>query len=169
MEKEIWKDINGYEGLYQVSNFGRVKSLNYRRTGREEILTPQMNTNGYLTVQLWKNEKRKSCLVHRLVAMAFIPNPNNLPEVNHKDEDKTNNCVWNLEWCDCKYNINYGTRTEKTTKTVLQLNKDTGEVIKEWPSANEVQRQLGYKQGAISMCCLGKCNQAYGFKWQYAV
>ena len=197
MEKEIWRDVKDYEGLYQVSNLGRVKSLNYRRTGREEILKPSMNTCGYLFVDLSKYGKQKAFLVHRLVAEAFIPNPENLQQINHKDEDKTNNCVWNLEWCDSKYNNNYGTRnkriadalkgvpkTEETkrkisetkkgvpnvklSKPVLQLDKVTGEVIREWPSTREVQRQLGYTIQSIYACCNGKYKSSYGFKWSYA-
>ena len=101
-------------------------------------------------------------------------------EINHKSEVKTENQVWNLEWCDSKYNNNYGTRNKrmsdalkgvpnvKLSKTVLQLDKTTGEVIREWPSTMEVQRQLGYTQQNISRCCLGKRNQAYGFKWSYS-
>ena len=179
MEKEIWRDVKDYDGLYLVSNLGRVKSLNYRRTGREEILKPSMNTCGYLFVDLSKYGKQKAFLVHRLVAEAFIPNPENLQQINHKDEDKTNNCVWNLECCDYQYNNNYGTHNKrsaeartngKCSKRVLQINKDTGEVIREWISLSEVYRQLGYLQENISKCCLGKphFNTAYGFKWKYA-
>ena len=109
---EIWRDIEGYEGLYQVSNLGRVRSLNYKRTGKVQNMKLGTYPNGYKMVDLKKNKNRKAHLVHRLVAKAFIPNPNpdQLCEVNHKDEDKTNNCVENLEWCDVKYNSNFGTR-----------------------------------------------------------
>ena len=111
--EEIWKDIKGYEGLYQVSNLGRVKSFNYMNTGKEKIKTPTlqkkytMKQGGYLQTTLYKNNKSKTVLVHRLVAEAFIPNPDNLPQVNHKDYNKTNNCVENLEWCSAKYNSNH--------------------------------------------------------------
>ena len=111
--KEEWRDIKGYEGKYQVSNLGRVKSLNYRRTGKEEILTNTPNEKGYLYLFLYKKGKRKPYYIHRLVTDAFIVNPNNYEEVNHKDEDKTNNNVDNLEWCSRKYNMNYGTRKLK--------------------------------------------------------
>ena len=116
---EIWKDIEGYEGLYQVSNKGRIKSLN-RIDSRghkvnEKILSSKPNNKGYLRVHLYKNGKRKPFSVHRLVAIAFIPNPNNLLEVNHKDENKENNTVDNLEWCDRKYNANYGGRNERAS------------------------------------------------------
>ena len=109
MREEIWKDIKGYEGKYMVSNLGRFKSLNYRRTGKEKILEGYPDKDGYLYVQLWKDGKGKNCRINRLVAQAFLENPQNLPEVNHKDEDKTNNRVENLEWCTTQYNIKYGT------------------------------------------------------------
>ena len=105
---EHWKDIEGYEGLYQVSDLGRVKALNYNKTGMERVLSAGKDTGGYMYVILHKNGKGKMCSVHRLVAQAFIPNPNGLPEINHKDECKTNNIVSNLEWCTAKYNMNYG-------------------------------------------------------------
>ena len=101
---EIWRDIEGYEGLYQVSNLGRVRSLNYKRTGKVQNMKLGTYPNGYKMVDLKKNNKRKAHLVHRLVAKAFIPNPNQLCEVNHKDEDKANNTVDNLEWCSHIYN-----------------------------------------------------------------
>ena len=113
---EEWRDIEGFEGLYQVSNTGKVKSLNYRRTGKEKILKAYPNGHDYLQVKLHKDGKKKSCRVNRLVAQAFIPNPDNLPEVNHKDEDKTNNCVENLEWCSKLYNINYGTGRKRSAE-----------------------------------------------------
>ena len=109
---EIWKDIEGYEGLYQVSNLGRVKSLKYNK---ERILKIANGTDGYKIVGLTYNSKRKTFKVHRLVAQAFIPNPNEYPQVNHKDEDKGNNKVDNLEWCDNKYNCNYGNHIKNCT------------------------------------------------------
>ena len=116
---EIWKDIVGYEGLYQVSNLGNVKRLKgYKGRGKgyiveEHIIQPSINSRGYQNVILCKNGKTKTFTMHRLVAIAFLYNSDNLPEVNHKDEDKTNNCVDNLEWCTAKYNVNYGTRNKK--------------------------------------------------------
>lgn len=98
--EEIWKDIEGYEGKYQVSNTGEVKSLNYRGSGKTKLLRQTADKDGYKCVIFCKNGKVKGYKVHRLVAIAFIPNPNSLPIINHKDEDKTNNCVDNLEWCD---------------------------------------------------------------------
>ena len=110
---EIWKDIEGYEGLYQVSNLGRVKSLKASKIKSERIRKSYQQSSGYISIVLCKNGKVTNHKIHRLVANAFIDNPDNLPEINHKDEDKTNNCVDNLEWCDSSYNKNYGTRTEK--------------------------------------------------------
>ncbi len=155
---EIFKDIEDYEN-YQISNYGTVKSLKY---GKERILKLAKDKGGYLTVDLFKQGKHKMCKVHRLVAQAFIPNPNNYLEVNHKDENPANNRANNLEWCDRKYNINFGTRTEKCSKQVLCL--ETGVV---YPSTHQVERQLGFAQGYISNACNGKCKQAYGFHWCY--
>ena len=167
MEEEIWCTIKGYESLYEVSDQGRVRSLKF---GKERILKPQRIKTGYLKVCLCKNGEIKQCLVHRLVAQAFIPNPQNLPEVNHKDENKTNNSVQNLEWCDRKYNQNYGNRTQrqadKKSKPVIQYTK-SGEFVKEWKSATDVQRNLGYAYQHISHCCTGKCKSAYNFIWKF--
>lgn len=116
---ETWKDIKGYEGLYQVSNLGRVKSLNYNHTGNVKVISSRVCNSGYLRVQLHKDGVRKKLLIHRLVAEAFIPNPLNLPEVNHKDEDKTDNRVENLEFCDRTYNINYGDRNTKSSNSQM--------------------------------------------------
>ena len=118
--KEIWKNIKGYEGLYQVSNLGRVKSLerkdNLGRKVNEKILKNRNATHGYIAVILSKDSNKKTYRVHRLVAEAFIPNPNKYLEVNHKDENKSNNRIDNLEWCDRKYNCNYGTFKERHSK-----------------------------------------------------
>lgn len=110
---EIWKDIKGYEGLYQVSNYGNVKSLNYLRTGKERILKQGTRKGGYKRVALCNNGEMKFYLVHRLVAEVFLENPRNLPQVNHKDENSSNNHVSNLEWCTPKENSNYGTRNKR--------------------------------------------------------
>lgn len=114
---EIWKDIPGYEGKYEVSNLGNVRSLNYNHTGEIKLLKQGTNKKGYKLVNLCKNGKQKCYLIHRLVAMTFIPNPNNLPIINHKDENKVNNNVKNLEWCTIAYNNNYGTRNERTSES----------------------------------------------------
>lgn len=124
-KEEIFKDIKGYEGLYQISNFGNVKSLERDKIypngkiqpKKEQFLKPFINGGGYPTVRLCKKSKVKNYTVHRLVATAFIPNPDNLPCVNHKDENKQNNNVENLEWCSVAYNNNYGTRLERVSSS----------------------------------------------------
>ena len=160
---EIWKDIEGYEGLYQISNKGRVKSLKW---GKERILKPGWNTGGYLKVYLFKNTEAQDRLVHRLVAEAFIPNPYNKPQVNHKDENKKNNCVENLEWITCMDNCNYGTRNERISRKILQYSK-SGEFIREWVGALEVERVLGINNSDIIQCCKGRRKSAGSFIWQY--
>lgn len=170
---EIWKDVVGYEGLYQVSNQGRVRSLYF---GKIRMLKQRKLRTGYMQVGLTKTKKIKFYNVHRLVSAAFIPNPDNLPEVNHKDEDKTNNTVENLEWCDRKYNINYGNRlvklSEKMTnrvdrsKPILQYTLD-GTFVKEWNSISEIKRFLGYSKYCIIECCRFYFKQAYGYIWRY--
>lgn len=110
---ETWKNIEGYEGLYMVSNYGNVKSLDYRHTGKECILKPGTHGNGYKQVGLYKNREKKKYHIHRLVAETFIPNLYNYPIINHKDENPSNNCVDNLEWCTHEYNMNYGTVKER--------------------------------------------------------
>ena len=171
---EIWKDIKDYEGLYQVSNLGRVKSLNYRHTGKERILKPGKAINGYLFVILCKDGKKDIFRVHRMVAETFIPNPENKPEVNHKSENKTDNRVENIEWIWHKDNCNHGTRNErvskkltngKLSKPILQLTK-SGDFIREWPSMMECERN-GFDQGGISNCCRGERKSHKGYKWKY--
>lgn len=162
-EDEIWCPIKGFEGLYEVSDKGRVRSLKF---GKERILKPMRGNCGYLQVDLCKNGEHNMCYVHRIVAQAFIPNPDNLPQVNHIDEVKTHNSVMNLEWCDSKYNNNYGTRNERCSKPVLQFTKD-GEFVREWNSATDVQRSLGYSKCNISSCCTGRYKSAHNFIWKF--
>lgn len=163
--KEIWRAIENYDD-YQVSNLGRVKSL---KKGNERILKPGVAGIGYLFVVLFKDGKRKEMLIHRLVANAFIQNQDNLPCVNHKDENKQNNLVTNLEWCDVKYNSNYGTRNQrliaKLSKKIGQFTKD-GKLIKVWPSIIEAERQ-GFNHGNICSCCQGRLKSHAGFIWKY--
>ena len=174
---EIWKDYKDYEGLYQASNLGRMRSLDRWvksksgsvRLCKGKILKPFTTKNGYLQVCLWKNGKVKTFYVHRLVAEAFLPNPNNLTEVNHKDENKLNNNAENLEWCDREYNCNFGTRNERDaltkSKPVLQYTME-GEFVKEWKSIRECGRN-GYDQGHVAACCQGKQKYHKGFIWKY--
>lgn len=176
---EIWKDIDGYVGLYQVSNLGRVKSLpHFRNAGcsgyitSEKIIKPQILLNGYFQVCLHNDKQTKHYLIHRLVAQAFIPNPDKLPQVNHINEDKSDNRVENLEWCDNKYNINYGTciqrMKEKQSIPIIQLTKN-GDIIRFWNSIAIASKTLNISKGNISACLKGR----YGFKttggyrWQY--
>ena len=164
--KEIWKDIKDYEGHYQVSNLSRVKSIKF---GKERILKPVTDRHGYLIVGLWKNNKQKIYKVHRLVAEAFLPNPYNLPQVNHKDENPLNNNVNNLEWCDAKYNNNFGTRIERISKrrskTVLQYDLE-GNFIREWKSTAECGRN-GFNQAHVAACCQGKLKKHKDSIWRY--
>lgn len=169
MKKEYWKPVVGYEGHYQVSNWGRVKSIKF---GKGRILKPTTNLYGYLFVKLCKDGKVKPFTVHRLVAEAFLPNPDNLPQVNHKDENKQNNIVSNLEWCSAQYNNTYGTRiervAEKTTngkcsKPVLQYTLE-GNFIKEWKSVAECRRN-GFRH--VDDVCRGERKSCSGYIWKY--
>lgn len=160
--EEIFKDIEGYEGFYQISNFGRVYSIK-----RNRFLNPSKDKDGYLQIGLSKDGKEKKYKIHRLVALAFLLNPHNLPQVNHKDENKTNNKVDNLEFCTAKYNSNYGSRNEKNSKPVLQLTKDS-ELVAEYPSMKDAERQTRISQSSISRCCRGKRYKSCGgYLWKY--
>jgi hypothetical protein len=176
--EEIWKDIEGYEGKYQVSNLGNVRSLDYRNTKMIGNLCPKLRSN-YLFVHLRNHGIGKCPMVHRLVAKAFIPNPNNYPEVNHKDEDKHNNRADNLEWCTLKYNRNYGTtkiraietknkRNRKNAeKKVLQYDLD-GNFIRSYKSSVEVARLLRILSSNVRSACRGLLKTYKGFIWKYA-
>lgn len=171
---EIWIPVKGYLGLYEVSNFGNVRSLNYNHSGKTRLLRPAPNPKGYLMVALSKNKKRIGYCVHRLVAEAFLPNWFDDQQVNHIDENKLNNNVDNLEWCDCKYNNNHGTRNGRISisntngelsKTVLQYTK-TGELVREWPSTREAGRN-GFRDSHIRSCCCGLRQSHAGYIWKY--
>lgn len=190
MQEEIWKDIAGYEGKYQVSNLGRLKRLSFIDGSNhhlpERIKKTIISPNGYVRSALLKDGKMRNVLIHRLVAEAFLPNPQNLPCVNHKDEVKTNNFVFvnengtvdydksNLEWCTWKYNNGYGTKRERlsiamtnghTSKAVQQFSKD-GVLIREYPSIAEASRQTGFHRVNIELCCNGKQKQSNGYIWK---
>ena len=189
LDKEVWKDIIGYEGLYQVSNFGNVRSLNYNGTkGNIRILTP-LHNYGYLCVHLSKDGFTKTVRIHRLVLEAFIPNPDNLPVINHKDENKTNNFVWvnddgsidpeksNLEWCTVAYNISYGTAIERRIKTnnksggpkaerhIAQIDLN-GSIINIWKSAHDAGRN-GYTYQCVDRCARGIRKTHKGYYWKF--
>lgn len=168
---EIWKDIEGYFGLYQVSSLGRVKSLNYNRTGKERILKAG-KCNGYLRVVLCKEGEIKNHFVHRLVAIAFLPNPNNYPQINHRDEDKTNNTIQNLQWCSSQYNINYGTRNKRMSESLTNNPKRSKKVLCVetgviYISTHQVEREFEFSKGHISKVCTGKRKTCGGFHWIY--
>lgn len=150
-----FKKIEGFEN-YLIYSDGRVWS---ERTGK--FLKPEINKSGYLIVDLRRNGEHNRRRVHRLVAEAFIPNPNNYPVVNHIDEDKTNNDISNLHWCTQQYNAEYS-----LGKEVIQYSLE-GQFIKEWPSTREIERKLGCYNTEISKCCRGIFKQAYGFIWKY--
>jgi len=175
---EVWKNIKEYEGLYQVSNIGRVKSLErtvidkrgHKHYTNERILKPQIGPNGYLQVGLHKDCKGKSLYIHRLVCEAFHENPKNKPEVNHINEDKSDNRACNLEWVTSKENNNHGTHNARVAKTkgkpVGQYTRD-GELVKVWQSNHEVERQLGFDQSTLSKVARGELKAAYGYVWKY--
>lgn len=152
------RDVKGYEGLYAVTSCGKVWSYKSKR-----FLTPYTDGRGYLQVKLFKDNEEKQYKIHRLIAMAYIPNPENLPQINHKDENKTNNCLQNLEWCNAKYNNNYGTRIEKIKKPIFQYDLD-GNFVREWPSATDVGKEV---IKGINNCLRGRAKSAYGSIWKY--
>lgn len=163
--EENWKDIEGYEGLYQVSNLGRVKRVT---TGR--VLKGCKDKDGYLRVDLCKNGKHKTHKIHRIVAQAFIPNPEHKPEVNHIDENKTNNMVSNLEWSTRKENCNHGTCHERSSRKqsipIISTNIKTGE-SQEFYGTNECARQLGLNPSHITDVLKGRVKQTGGFTFKY--
>lgn len=176
--KEIWKPIKNYEGIYEVSNLGNVKRLTYSMKinprsytqcvhYNEHLLKPRPHRAGYQLVVLSKNGKATGYSVHKLVAEAFIPNPDNLSEINHKDEDKANNRVDNLEWCTRIYNNTYGTmqqrKAEKLRKSVLCIETN---II--YPSVREAAKQTGADRSSISACCKGKQKTTKGYHWKYS-
>ena len=179
MKNEEWRDVVGYEGRYQISSMGRVKSLARTFIGKgggehlvkERVLKPCDNGRGYLYIGLSDGTgEHKRHYIHRLVGEAFLPRAEGKDAINHKDEDKTNNNVWNLEWVSDKENCNFGTRNERiakaNSKPVAQCTKE-GELVKTWSSLTEIGKQTGFSIGNISQVTNGKHKQAYGFIWRY--
>ena len=169
---EVWKDIIGFEGIYKISNIGRVKNKN------DKLLSPYHNSNGYISIDLCKNGKVHKLRVHRLVAITFLPNPNNLPIVNHKDENKLNNNVNNLEWCNYSYNLSYGSRAEKMFQTRKERNRINaqkqviqydlqGNIISEFNSISEASKSTNMSCGAIWQSCNQGCITNKLYKWKY--
>jgi hypothetical protein len=187
-EIEIWTPIEGFE-RFELSNLGKVKNTNWRNTGKVVITEGSPDSKDYNIFTAWKGKERKNFKIHRLVGEYYLPNPLNLPQINHKIEGpegkKINRVIFNedmtinyekttIEWCDPKYNTNYGTRNERAGKTstngkqskpVLQFTLE-GEFIQEWPSTNECGRN-GFDQSAVSACCRGKYKTYKGYIWKY--
>lgn len=151
------RDIKGYEGLYAVTSCGKVWS--YRS---QKFLKSNINRGGYEYVVLSVGDERKTLTIHKLVAEAYIPNPLGLPQINHKDEDKTHNYLNNLEWCDAAYNMNYGSRTEKTQKKIYCVELD-----RTFNGLREAARELNLHHNLISRCCQGKQKTTGGYHWRY--
>ena len=170
---EIWKPVVGYEGLYEVSSFGRVRSLNYNHTGKEKILKYGKRPNGYLQTTLMKNGIRKDIYTHRLVAETLVSNTENKPYVDHIDTNILNNKAENLRWCTHKENVNNPLSIEKkqgknnyNAKPILQFTLN-GEFIRRWDCIIDASKELGCSHGNISSCCNGKRNYCGGFIWKY--
>lgn len=185
MTEEVWRPVIGWEGLYDVSNLGRVRSVkrfvrnkNSIRPVESRILKPSLGKNGYYYL---RNCKGKAKYIHRMVAEAFIPNPNALPQINHKDENKLNNSVYNLEWCTQSYNLSYGNRLEKIRRISLENRNnpkrskkvaqyDLNDVlIATYQSLHEAERITGIKQDRISQVCRNKNHHKTisGYKWKF--
>lgn len=183
---EIWKPITGYEGYYEVSNLGNVRSIarvvncnGHPKQTETFVLLPLIDRQGYYKIQLHKDGNVKTFKVHRLVAMAFLPNDNHYRCINHKDEDKGNNCVTNLEWCSHKYNANWGTNPKRVSvrqnktpsrhRKVSQYTMD-GKFIKTFYAASHAARELGVDSSWIIACCRGTkgAKSAGGFIFKYA-
>lgn len=179
MENEIWKDVPSYEGLYQVSNYGRVKSLSrkaYNHFTKERIMTQVTTKKGYKQVRLHNGKKSQGFRVHRLVANTFISNSDNKPQVNHIDGNKQNNCVDNLEWVTPKQNMRHAVDNgllrdvsgnhNPNCKTINQYDLN-GNFIKQWKSMYEIHKELGINRHSIRNCCTGVLKTSHNYIWRY--
>ena len=186
--EEIWKDIQGYEGLYQISNLGNVKTLHYGQkvhnhnweSTPSRLLKQKTSTSGYQRVELYKKDSRKCFYVHRLVAIAFLENPENKPQINHKDGNKFNNCIDNLEWATSSENLKHAHQTglkpssmkgvtghkSHKARTILQYDLN-GNFVNIWYSMVEAANSLGTRSTTISSCVRGKHKTSYGYIWRY--
>lgn len=183
---EIWRDIKGFEGYYQISNLGNIKGLDRKvkssksksgfRLVKSKPIATHIDKYGYVSVRLRKEGKTKAFTIHRLVAIAFIPNPNNYPSINHIDENKLNNNVQNLEWCTVRYNNLYNNRQKKINKKLQLTNKNSkavlqytlnGKLLKEFISIKDAARKTGINRKSISDCCRGILKIGNGFVWKF--
>lgn len=182
MYRNEWYDLIDYEGIYKINKNGDILSINYNHTKQSKILSPRKNRDGYMIVTLTKNKTKKTAQVHRLVAKNFIENPNNFEQVNHKDENKTNNYVSNLEWCNAKYNNNYGTRLQRqgnSCKGKLLNRKDmslqidqfdkNGNLINTYTSIQECARINSINPSNICSCIKGRLKTCGGYVWKYHI
>jgi hypothetical protein len=180
--QEIWKDVPEYEGIYQVSNLGNVRSLNYNNNKKTKEICKKKHKTGYLNVVLCKNSEKKNKGVHRLVALAFIPNPNNYPCVNHIDTNKANNNVENLEWCTHSQNTQHAIKhgrhnprfmlgrtgaKNKLSKKIVQYDLQ-GNVVNRWDCISDAARFYGLRSGNINNCLRGRNKTYKGYIWKYA-
>ena len=172
---EVWKDIPGYEDIYQASTLGNIRIKNYRKSGLPKLKAQIVDKDGYRIVCLTKNGKQHSCRVNRLIAKTFLPSFSADLQVNHKDENKENNCIDNLECLTSIQNNNYGTRnirlglTKRNQRGKQVIQRDlNNNFIKKWRSICEIQRSCGFDVSAIIRCCKKRQETSYGYKWQYA-